>query len=111
MNRADLKNLIENLESQKKGHDQKFARDPDHAHCVSRFEAIIARLRKELAVGAEDEGASISGRGDELKLIDELNRFANALEAQNKKNLAAELKTEARSMLAHQLDDLDGFDR
>jgi hypothetical protein len=111
MDKAYAEELIKRLESAKALHALKFAGKSTHANCLERFDETIARLRSELNQTAEHPKVNIAARGDELLASAEVNRLSNLLEASNHHEKAERMRQQARSMAAHVLNDMDGFDR
>jgi hypothetical protein len=48
VDRYYLEQVIENLEHERKVHDQKFARNVAHKDCLPRFDRTLEKLREEL---------------------------------------------------------------
>ncbi|MBX9879299.1 MAG: hypothetical protein K2Y22_12640 [Candidatus Obscuribacterales bacterium] len=44
-----LARTINHLENERKVHDEKFAGNSHHKHCLPRFDTAISKLKEELA--------------------------------------------------------------
>jgi len=55
MDRMYLKTTIENLQTERNGHDKKYADNPAHKNCLPNFDAAINKLQQELVKLEEQE--------------------------------------------------------
>jgi len=115
MDRYYLQDLISQLERERAEHGTKFAGNPVHINCLPRFDNTIEKLKGELAKlptpGQGSEPGSITARGDELHKAHELNEIAHSLKQQHEYCSAEALKKEVHTMVAKELNQIDGFDR
>lgn len=110
MDRYYLQDMIAHIEQEEATHDAKFQGNEAHRNCLPRFDIVIAKLRGELDMLASIE-AKVTARGDELKPAQKLYALAADLESQAQREMATKFRNKARSMVAKELNELDGFDR
>jgi len=110
MDRYYLQDMIAHIEQEKATHAANFQGNAAHRNCLPRFNTVIAKLREELDTFTSTD-VKVTARGDELKPAKKLYDLAADLEKQAQDEMAAKFRNEARSIVAKELNELDGFDR
>jgi hypothetical protein len=109
-----LQEMIARIERELEKHQNgKYAGNVSHEKCTERLESTICTLKAKLDSPApiEPAGDFESVRGDEFEGAVLLDRFAEQLEVKGKKKEAAKARSCAKTLVAMQLNEFDGFCR
>jgi hypothetical protein len=126
MGDSEIQSKLSRLEQDKARYEEKLGVQPGHDKCLVKMTEKVKELESQLeqnggnatngaglpeaAAGGQIEGEA-TARGDEFEKVDKLQNAANELESKNKGKEAEAVKDQVRTIVAKELNELDGFDR
>lgn len=126
MGDSEIQSKISRLEQDKARHEEKLGGQPGHDKCLVKIAEKVKELEAQLEKNStscesaagnpeSDCNGKVEGeataRGDEFEKVDKLQTAAIELESKNKGKEAEVVKDHMRTMVAKELNELDGFDR
>lgn len=106
-----IEQMIATLETKREEHCCEKHQSNHGDGCVARFSRMIDGLKQKLNLQKQTAKPMMTARGDELKKAEKLNEQAEELENANNHEAAVQAKDKARTIVAKELNEMDGFPR